>query len=92
MHMRSDDAEGVARRRAGAKLGFYIHLVAYVVVNCFLVAINLTYTPQRLWFFWPLLGWGIGIVFHAIFGLGAGSAMRERMVQREAERIRSDRS
>ena len=54
--MSSDDADRIARRRAGAKLGFYIHLVVYVVVNCFLVAINLVYTPQRLWFFWPS-GW-----------------------------------
>ena len=23
-------------------------------------------SPQYLWFFWPLLGWGIGVVFHGI--------------------------
>jgi len=90
--MKNDDANRIARRRAGAKIGFYIHLVVYVVVNSFLVAVNLIYSPQRLWFFWPLLGWGIGIIFHAIFVLGPGSAVRERMVEREAERLRSDRT
>ena len=42
-----------------------------VVVNCALVAINLLTSPHSLWFFWPLLGWGIGIVAHAtsVFGV-----------------------
>jgi uncharacterized membrane protein len=44
--------------------GFQIHLAAYVAVNLLLIAINLLTTPTVLWFFWPLLGWGIGILAH----------------------------
>jgi hypothetical protein len=57
---------GRARRVAGVTRGFYIHLAAYVVVNAVLVGINLATTPERLWFRWPLLGWGIGILAHTI--------------------------
>ena len=50
--------------------GFYLHLAQYVVVIAALCAINLLTTPHRLWFYWPALGWGIGILAHAatIFG------------------------
>jgi hypothetical protein len=46
-------------------LGFFIHLAAYVAVNALLAGINLTANPDKLWFFWPLLGWGVGVVAHA---------------------------
>jgi 2TM domain len=45
-------------------LGFKIHFAAYVAVNLLLIAINLLTTPNLLWFYWPLLGWGIGIIAH----------------------------
>ncbi|MBY0528106.1 MAG: 2TM domain-containing protein [Gemmataceae bacterium] len=50
---------------ARPRIGLYIHLVVYVVVNAFLVAVNLVTTPDQLWFQWPLVGWGLGILFHA---------------------------
>ena len=46
--------------------GFYGHLVSFVFVMFFLVVINLKYSPQYLWFFWPMLGWGIGLLFHGL--------------------------
>jgi len=46
--------------------GFLIHLAAYVVVNIGLIAINVIATPNTWWFYWPLLGWGIGIIAHGI--------------------------
>ena len=49
-----------------ARTGFYIHLAAFVVVNTLLAGINLTNNPDRLWFYWPLVGWGIGLVAHAV--------------------------
>ena len=60
-----NDPDG-AKRAAGASKGYYIHLAVYVAVNAMLVAINLTLTPERLWFRWPLLGWGVGVVAHAV--------------------------
>ncbi len=54
-------------------LGFKIHFAAYAGVNLLLLAINLLTTPNHLWFYWPLLGWGIGIVAHAAAEYYAGS-------------------
>ena len=46
------------------KRGFLVHLVVYVLVNTMLIAINFIYSPEDIWFFYPLIGWGIGITAH----------------------------
>jgi hypothetical protein len=32
-----------------------------------LIAINFIYSPEIIWFFYPLIGWGIGISMHYLF-------------------------
>jgi hypothetical protein len=63
-----------AKKRVEALRGFYVHLTVYVVVNLFLFALNVLTSPGRLWFFWPLLGWGLAVALHAlrVFGSGRG--------------------
>jgi len=51
------------------KIGFLVHLVVYVLVNAMLIAINFIYSPEAIWFFYPLIGWGIGISMHYLFGV-----------------------
>lgn len=46
--------------------GFYGHLISFVSVMLFLIFINLKYSEDHLWFYWPMLGWGIGLFFHAV--------------------------
>jgi hypothetical protein len=74
-----------AKKVAGAKIGFYIHLTAYVAVNTLLVAINLATSTEHLWFKWPLLGWGVGVLVHAIvtFALTKGPVSQRRMIERD---------
>ena len=88
--MNDERAQRRARLRAGAKLGFYIHLAVYVLVNLLLLAINLQATPERLWFLWPLCGWGVGIICHggSVF-LGRG--IMERMTERELRNERKEK-
>ena len=50
-----------------ARRGFMAHLVTYIIINSFLIFINLWTRPEVIWFVWPLAGWGIGIAFHAYF-------------------------
>ncbi|MDQ2985838.1 MAG: 2TM domain-containing protein [Armatimonadota bacterium] len=46
--------------------GFLSHLGSYVIVNAFLFAIDGLSDGRVQWAFYPLLGWGIGIAFHAL--------------------------
>ena len=46
--------------------GFRIHLIVYAAVNLLLLAINLFTDRAHLWFYWPLIGWGLGLMGHAL--------------------------
>jgi len=46
------------------KKGFLVHLTIYILINIMLIIINLLYPPKTIWFFYSLLGWGIGISLH----------------------------
>ncbi|MFA5353901.1 MAG: 2TM domain-containing protein [Thermodesulfovibrionales bacterium] len=59
-----------ARRHVLELKGFYRHLAMYLLINAFLIGINLVTAPEELWFYWPLLGWGIGIIAHAVSVFG----------------------
>jgi len=50
----------------------YLHAAIYVIVNFFLLVLNLLTSPSMLWFLWPLLGWGAGLAVHAFLVFGAG--------------------
>jgi 2TM domain-containing protein len=40
-----------------------------VLVNILLLVINLAVVPGFLWFFFPLMGWGIGLTMHFLFAV-----------------------
>lgn len=55
-----------AQKRVNEIKGFYGHLTSFVIVNLFFIYLNLKYSPEYLWFFWPTFGWGIGLFFHGV--------------------------
>lgn len=87
-----DDIDRLARRRAGAKLGWYAHAAAFVIVNLVVFSMSRYGFGNRPWSVYPLLGWGLGLALHGIsvFVLGTGSGLRERMVQKERERLQRE--
>ena len=62
--VRADEALALAHVRKIK--GFYIHLVLYCIVIGFLAVVNLVTYRHYLWFIWPALGWGIGILAHGM--------------------------
>ena len=76
-----------AKMRVGAIRGFYQHLQTYVLVNSFLFVLNLLTSPGDWWFYWPLLGWGIGLVSHAVSVYGMGSLWGKDWEERKIKRI-----
>ncbi|KKN64152.1 hypothetical protein LCGC14_0494460 [marine sediment metagenome] len=53
------------RTQAGFKVLFIFHAWFYLLINLFLMIFDLTTTPELVWFFWPLGGWGVAFGFHA---------------------------
>ena len=84
--------ERLARKRAGAKMGWYVHACMYVLVNAFMFALSYFGMRHRPWSVYPVLGWGLGLALHgvAVFVLGGGSGLRERLIERERERLRRE--
>ncbi|MFH1279470.1 MAG: 2TM domain-containing protein [Candidatus Eisenbacteria bacterium] len=60
-----------AKKRVQEIKGFYSHLITYVLVNALLFLIDLLSRDGHWWFYWPMLGWGIGLVAHglSVFGI-----------------------
>lgn len=85
-----DPVERLARKRAGAKLGWYVHASVYVLVNLLLATLSLA--SGRHWAVFPALGWGLGLAVHGVvvFFVASGG-LHERMVQAERDRLQAAR-
>jgi hypothetical protein len=83
-----------ARERAQALQGLYVHLLVYTVINSGLFLINWVTrgTEGAWWFYWPLLGWGVGLAIHVmtivspIFSPEWADRRAERMLGRPERR------
>ncbi|MFD0762697.1 2TM domain-containing protein [Lutibacter aestuarii] len=87
--MKADFSEEQKYIRAKKKVeeikGFYWNLLSYCLVIPFLIFINLKTSPGYHWFWFPMLGWGIGIIIHGFntFGVNIilGRAWEERKIK-----------
>ena len=75
-----------AVERAKELRSFYGTMAAYVAVNVFLFFVDVL-TGEGWWFFWPLLGWGIGMAVWAIYLFGIGNRFGDEWVERKARQI-----
>lgn len=55
-----------AKKQVEEIKGFYGNLTAYIVVNLGLLIVNLLTSPEHIWFYWLLIGWGIGVAIHGM--------------------------
>ena len=77
----------LARKRASAKLGWYIHALVYVCVNVVLALLSLA--SGQHWAVFPALGWGLGLAIHGVvvFFVTGGADLHERLIERERQRL-----
>jgi hypothetical protein len=88
MSTSEEDLRELARRRVEQRQGFIMHAILFLVVNAALFGIWKFTGARYPWFLWPLFGWGIGMVGHAVsLFLGPGSASEQRAFDRELERL-----
>jgi len=86
-----------ARRRVREIQAFYLHVAAFVAVNILLHVINFIASPKVYWAFWPLLGWGIGLLVHGLVTYRGSRGMpfvgrewRERKIRELMNKDRRD--
>lgn len=61
----SEQQEAEAFQYVRKLRGFYMHMARYMSVSLALLAINLVVTPHRMWAFWVMGCWGLGVLLHA---------------------------
>jgi hypothetical protein len=79
-----------ARKIAEDKLGFYVHLSIYLLVNAMLVFIWWWSGGGYPWFIFVMVFWGIGVVAHGVGTFGGGK-YTDRMAEREYQRLKEKR-
>ncbi|MDH3243607.1 MAG: 2TM domain-containing protein [Saprospiraceae bacterium] len=94
-----DDALKVkARKKVKDKKEFYIHFGIYLICSIFFFVLNVLTGYQdgsvELWFFYPVLAWGVGVGIHylSVFGIPGSDILNtdweEREFAKELERLR----
>ena len=76
-----------AKRRVRELKDFYQHVVVYLLVNAFLFVINMLFSRDHFWFYWPLFGWGIALIIHGISVLGSGRFWGSEWEERKIREI-----
>jgi len=75
-----------AKKRMKEIKSFYGNLIAYCIIIPFLMIVNLTTSPKKIWFLWPMLGWGIGLAAHGMGAFAIGKNWEERKIRQILEK------
>ena len=86
--MQDHDLDKLARRRAGAKLGLYIHALVFVLVNLLMAVLSAS--SGRNWAIYPALGWGLGLAIHGAVVFMVTGGMMDRLVEHERRQLARD--
>jgi len=89
-HNQNDTLYKLAKRRVYLRRSVLEHFVIYLLVNALLVVIFFLTTPGGyFWPGWSMLGWGIGLLCHAIttWFLLHGSNGTQNAVEREYQKL-----
>lgn len=92
-HLYSASEIEEAKKHINERIGFYIHLFIYLLANLGFHLFN-WYTGGFYWAIFPLLGWGIGLLFHGVqvFGFFTSSTWKEKQIVKEIEKQRRTRT
>lgn len=83
-------AYGRAQKRVEELKGFYANLLSYCIVIPMLAIINLSSGGYQ-WFWWPMLGWGIGLISHAFKVFGLNSNWEDRKIKELMEKEKTEK-
>jgi hypothetical protein len=68
-----------------ARIRFIIHAITYLIFNLSFLVVNLIFQRESLWFFYPLISWGIGLCFHYLYGI----RWLQKVIERQQAKVES---
>lgn len=83
--------EHLARKRADARMSWYIHALVFIALNSVFAAASLF--TGRHWAVFPAFGWGLGLLIHAlvVFMALPGGGLHERLLRQERQKLATQR-
>ena len=81
-----EDAYYRAKKRVEEIKGFYGNLTSYCLVIPFLIFINYSTSWDFQWFWFPMFGWGMGVIIHGFTVFGYGKTWEERKIKEILEK------
>ncbi|WP_449388868.1 2TM domain-containing protein [Chryseobacterium lineare] len=75
-----------AQKRVKEIKSFYSNLISYCIIIPFLIIINLMTSPDNIWFYFPMLGWGIGVAAHGMSVFAIGKSWEEKKIREILEK------
>jgi hypothetical protein len=75
-----------AKKRVEDLKGFYGSLVAYCVIIPFLAFMNYQTSWQFQWFWFPMFGWGFGLIIQAFHIFGMGGSWEDKKIKEIMEK------
>ncbi|MBW7675346.1 2TM domain-containing protein [Chryseobacterium chendengshani] len=81
-----DQAYLRAKKRVQEMKSFYGNLISYCIVIPFLIIVNLITNPNNYWFYWPMLGWGIGLAAHGMSTFAVGTNWEQKKIKEILEK------
>jgi hypothetical protein len=81
-----DEAREEARRHVRRKRIFYTVLGVWLALSLMWFAIDMLDDSSSIWFFWPMLGTGIGVAITGIALLGIGGLFGADWERREMDK------
>lgn len=79
------DQRQAAIERIEAKRSFKVHVSVFILVNAALIGIWLMSGRGYFWPFWPIAGWGIGLIAHG-WAVYFRKPISEEEIRREMEK------
>ena len=87
-----EDAYYRAKKQVEEIKGFYGNLISYCFVIPLLFFINYKSYWGFQWAWFPMLGWGMGLVFHGFAVFGYGKTWEEKKIQEILEKDRNQQN
>lgn len=78
-----------AKQRLAEEKGFFSHLTMYLLINGFLAIMN-TLDGGHGWWYYPAIGWGIGLFFHWLRVFGPSWFPGKRWEERRMKQLLED--
>lgn len=75
-----------AKKKVEELKGFYGNLVAYIIVIPVIIGINYKTSWHFQWFWFPLFGWGMGLIIQAFITFGYGGNWEARKIKEIMEK------